>query len=49
MTNFLFKLLGVCLLIIAAFRDWNDVQSVLFGVAVGLYLATLVADDLLDD
>lgn len=49
MTNIIFKLLGVCLLIIAAFRDWNDVQSVLFGAAIGLYVATFVADDLIDD
>ncbi len=49
MTNIIFKLLGVLLLVIAAFRDWNDVQSVLFGVAVGLYVATLMAEDLIDD
>ena len=49
MTNIIFKLFGVLLLVIAAFRDWNDVQSVLFGVAVGLYVATLMAEDLIDD
>jgi len=49
MTNIIFKLMGVLLATVAAFRDWSDFRSVLFGVAIGLYLATFVADDLIDD
>ena len=48
MTNLLFKLLGILFLIVLIFRDWSDLSSVLFGVALGLYLSYFIAADLID-
>ena len=49
MSNLFNKLIGCAFLIISITRDWNDLHGVLFGMALGLYIANLIAKDLLDE